>query len=96
LAQSSPDLPSSAYFNIRSNHPAAYIHGMAAPNPDDSDRAELARLVRQTIDADRFPLSPRVQRWKALLSKLAPESPAAARPYMPPKAPTNRQRRRQG
>jgi hypothetical protein len=59
---------------------------MAAPNLTDADRAELARLLRQTIDADRFPLSPRVQRWKALLSKLAPEPPAAAETYSPPKA----------
>jgi hypothetical protein len=47
-------------------------------NLTDADRAELARLLRQSIDADRFPLSPRVQRWKDLLVRLDPEPPAAA------------------
>jgi len=58
---------------------------MASPNLTDADRGELARLLRQSIDADRFPLSPRVQRWKALLARLDPEPPAAAEPYSPPK-----------
>ena len=62
---------------------------MPDTNLTDADRAELARLLRQSIDADRFPLSPRVQRWKALLAKLDPEPPAAAEPYSPPKTWTN-------
>ena len=32
----------------------------------DTDRATLAALLRDTIAADRFPLSPRVRRWKAI------------------------------
>ena len=60
---------------------------MVAQNLTDADLAELARLLRQSIDADRFPLSPRVQRWKELLAKLDPSpAPAAAEPYAPPKA----------
>jgi len=59
---------------------------MVDQNLTDAERAEVARLLCQTIDADRFPLSPRVQRWKALLSKLTPQPPAAAEPYSPPKA----------
>jgi hypothetical protein len=59
---------------------------MAVPNLDDADRAELARILRQAIDRDRFPLSPRVQRWKELLAKLDPEPPVSAAPYPPAKA----------
>jgi hypothetical protein len=50
---------------------ASYIPGMATPNLSDADRAELARILRRAIDADRFPLSPRVQGWKELLARLA-------------------------
>lgn len=57
---------------------------MATPNLTDADRAELARLLRRSIDADRYPLSPRVQRWKALLAKLDP-APAAAEPHPRPR-----------
>lgn len=35
-----------------------------------------------TRKADRFPVSPRVQRWKAPLAKPDPEPPAE--PYSPP------------
>jgi hypothetical protein len=43
------------------------------PNLTDSDRADLARFL-----VDRYPLSPRVRRLKALLAKIDP-APAAAR-----------------
>ena len=33
----------------------------------DADKADLTALLRDTIAADRFPLSPRVRRWKAIL-----------------------------
>jgi hypothetical protein len=33
----------------------------------------FARLLRDTIDADRYPLSPRVQMWKGILAKIRPE-----------------------
>jgi hypothetical protein len=39
---------------------------MSANSPDltDADRATIAAPLRDTIAADRFPLSPRVRRWK--------------------------------
>ena len=36
----------------------------------DQDRADLARLLRDLIDADRYPFSPRVRRLKELLAQL--------------------------
>jgi len=52
----------------------------------DDEHAEIVRLLRATIEADRFPLSPRVRRLKAVLAKLAPPAP---RPELmpPPKPP---------
>jgi hypothetical protein len=41
----------------------------------------LARLLRRTIDDDRYPLSPRVQTLKAILAKIQPEP---AREPLPP------------
>jgi hypothetical protein len=32
----------------------------------DDDKAIVAKLLRDTVAADRFPLSPRVRRWKAI------------------------------
>ena len=37
------------------------------PDLTDVDKATIAALLRATIAADRFPLSPRVRRWKAIL-----------------------------
>jgi hypothetical protein len=51
----------------------------------DADCAELAGLLRKLIDADRFPLSPRVRRWKELLSKLDPAKTPVVEPYPPPR-----------
>lgn len=47
------------------------------------------RLLREAIDGDRFPLSPRVQVWRAILARLRPEleRPAALpapKVYAPP------------
>ena len=50
-----------------------------------ADKADLAALLRDTIAADRFPLSPRVRRWKAILDKLEP--PAPKREPLPPLKP---------
>jgi hypothetical protein len=38
----------------------------------DDDLATIAKLLRDTIAADRYPLSPRVRRWRAILDKLEP------------------------
>src|SRR5829696_7677877 len=35
-----------------------------------ADLATIAKLLRDTIAAARFPLSPRVRRWQAILDKL--------------------------
>jgi hypothetical protein len=56
----------------------------------DEETAALARLVRNAIDGDRFPLSPRVQLWKGILAKIRPEPKRAPLPppkhYEPPRA----------
>jgi len=51
----------------------------AGPRITDQDRADLARFLREAIEADRFPLSPRVRRLKELLAKIDP-APAPAGP----------------
>jgi hypothetical protein len=38
--------------------------------PDD--KAVIAELLRNAITADRYPLSPHVKRWRAILDKLEP------------------------
>jgi hypothetical protein len=55
----------------------------------DEETAALVRLLREAIDGDRFPLSPRVQVLRAVLARLRPEParPAASpepRVYEPP------------
>lgn len=46
-------------------------------NLTDADKAALAALLRDMIAADRFPLSPRIRRLRAILAKLEPAAPAA-------------------
>jgi hypothetical protein len=65
----------------------------------DEETAALARLLTNTIDADRYPLSPRVQTLRGILGKIRPE-PARApllplKNYEPPRA-TAAKRRRAG
>ena len=55
----------------------------------DDDKAILAELLRETIERDRFPLSPRVKRLSAILAKLDPPAPRAE-PLPPPKPPGER------
>jgi len=43
------------------------------PDLTDEETDALARLLRDTIDADRYPLSPRVQMWKGILAEIRPE-----------------------
>jgi hypothetical protein len=47
----------------------------------EDETAALARLLTNTIDADRYPLSPRIQLLKGILAKIRPES---AREPLPP------------
>ena len=44
------------------------------PDLTDEETDALARLLRDTIDADRYPLSPRVQMRKGILAKIRPET----------------------
>ena len=65
------------------------------PDLTDEETEELARLLRDAIDADRYPLSPRVQMWKGILAKIRPEAKPEALPqkhYDPPRAGRNRRR----
>jgi hypothetical protein len=78
------------------------------PDLTDEETDALARLPRDTIDADHYPLSPRVQMWKGILAKLRPEPPKASlapkgleskpeplppqKQYEPPRAGRNRRR----
>jgi hypothetical protein len=50
---------------------------MPLPELTDDDKTILAALLREIIARDRFPLSPRVKRFKAILDKLAPPAPRA-------------------
>jgi hypothetical protein len=50
----------------------------------EEETEALARLLRRTIDDDRYPLSPRVLTLKAILAKIRPEP--AGEPLPPPKA----------
>jgi hypothetical protein len=56
------------------------------PDLTDAKRAVIIALLKQTIAADPFPLSPRVERLRGILAKL---EPSVARPqsYPPPKPP---------
>ena len=56
------------------------------PDLTDDDKAALIELLRETIAGDRFPLSPRVKRLKAVLAKLDPPAPQPD-PMPPPNAP---------
>ena len=50
---------------------------------NDEETTALARLLGDAIEADRFPLSPRVQTLKGILAKIRPEP--AREPLPPPK-----------
>ena len=64
---------------------------MPTSNLTAEDFADLARFLREAIDADRFPFSPRVKRLKALLAKIDPPPPAPEPfPPPPPKPPGER------
>jgi len=62
----------------------------------DDEVAALVRLLKHTIEGDRYPLSPRLDPLKAILAKIEPPKPREPRPppkvYAPPRA-SARQRR---
>jgi hypothetical protein len=72
-----------ALASIASHNPAM------TPDLPDDHKAILADLLRETIERDRFPLSPRVRRLKAILAKLDPPVPRSE-PIPPPKSPGER------
>ena len=47
----------------------------------DEETTALARLLTNTIDADRYPFSPRIQTLKGILAKIRPE-PARKEPNL--------------
>ena len=58
------------------------------PDLSPEDYAAIASVLRDTIKADRFPLSPRITTLRAILDKLEPPEPAPfrfppLRPYAP-------------
>jgi hypothetical protein len=63
----------------------------------DNETVALARLLRKTIDDDRYPLSPRVRTLQQILDKIEP--PPAHEPlpplktYEPPRFNRGRRRR---
>jgi hypothetical protein len=63
----------------------------------ETETAALARLLSDAIDADRYPLSPRIQTLKAILGKVRPEPVRELLPpikhYEPPRATAKRRRR---
>jgi hypothetical protein len=60
-----------------------------ATNLTNDDKAALVELLRETIAADRFPLSPRIRSLKAILAKLDPPVPRPE-PLPAPKPPGER------
>jgi hypothetical protein len=62
----------------------------------DDETAALTRLLTNTIDADRYPLSPRIRALKGILDKIEPppvREPLPPKVYAPPRATTARRRR---
>jgi hypothetical protein len=68
------------------------------PDLTDEETAALVRLLSDTINNDRYPLSPRIQTLKAILAKLRPEPARKPLPplkvYAPPRATLARKRQR--
>ncbi len=56
---------------------------------NDADKAILAELLRETIERNRFLLSPRIRSLKAILAKIQPPA-SQSKPYLPPKPPDER------
>ena len=62
----------------------------------DEETDALTRLLTNTIDADRYPLSPRIRTLKAIVAKIRPEPVHEPLPplkhYEPPRAGARRRR----
>jgi len=59
---------------------------MPLPDLTEDEHAELVRLLRDAIAADRYFLAPRAKRLKSIVAKLEPTSTErAVAPYPPPR-----------
>jgi len=72
---------------ISFSNPVLHISAAMTTNLTDRDRADLARFLREAIEADRFPLSPRVRRLKRCWRRSIPAPAPAVTPYPAPKPP---------
>jgi hypothetical protein len=50
----------------------------------DGETVTLVNLLTETIETDRYPLSPRIQALRAILAKFGPMAPAPPPPARPP------------
>jgi hypothetical protein len=62
---------------------------MPRPRLTDDDLVIITKLLRETVEYDPFPLSPRIKSLKAILDKLVPPLPRPV-PRPPPKPPSER------
>jgi hypothetical protein len=67
------------------------------PGLTGEETAALTRLLSDTIDGDRYPFSPRIQTFRAILAKIRPTPVREPLPplkhYEPPRAKASRRRR---
>ena len=64
----------------------------------DDEKTALAALLKRTIDADRYPLSPRIGQLRGILAKLEAPKPTLPPPlphFAPPRAKAKQRRARQ-
>jgi hypothetical protein len=57
---------------------------MLDENLTPDERGELLKLLRDTIAADRYPLSRRIRTLKSVLAKLDPQPQPVVEPLPPP------------
>jgi hypothetical protein len=53
---------------------------------NEEETSALLNLVTKTIENDRYPLSPRIQTLRGILTKFGPMAPAPPPPAKPPTA----------
>jgi hypothetical protein len=62
------------------------------PELDDTEKAALIELLCDTIERDRFPRSPRLWPYQAILLKLGVGTTHGPEPYLAPKPPIEQSR----
>jgi hypothetical protein len=65
----------------------------------DDEKTALTALLKRTIDADHYPLSPRIRVLRGILARLEPPKPAPApqpplKAYAPPRGSAKQRRAR--